>query len=211
MIEKPPKHLSLRMPVMLSTTDPRRDEMTDTSTPNPVLPPEQPRRRRRTALVVTLVALVAALAGAFGSTAFSQGFGPRGWHGRGFMGALDPARIEEHADRMVRHLAVEVDATSEQQEQLRGVVKAAVKDLLPMRDKVRALHQRGRELLLAPTVDRAAIESLRVEHMALADAFSKRVSQALADAASILTPEQRRKVADLLPPRGGPRRGWHRG
>src|SRR5262249_18141924 len=193
--------------------------MTETQTPG--LPAPQPRRRGRTIFAITLVALVAAFAGAFGSTAFSQGFGfgPRGWHrGPGFLGG-DPARIEERADRMVRHLAVELDATSEQQEQLRGIVKAALKDLLPMREKAQALRQRGRELLLAPTVDRAAIESLRGEHMALADAFSKRVSQALADAASVLNADQRRKLAEMWPPRGrrgpggpgGPGGRWHRG
>jgi Spy/CpxP family protein refolding chaperone len=191
--------------------------MTDTPTSQPALPAPPPRRRGRTAFLVTLVALVAAMAGAFGTTAFSQGFGMRGWHrGPGFMMGGDPARIEERADRMVRHLAVELDATSEQQEQLRGIVKAALKDLLPMREKVQALRQRGRELLLAPTVDRAAIESLRVEHMALADTFSKRVSQALADASSVLTADQRRKLAEMWPPRGGrgpggPGGRWHRG
>jgi len=176
-----------------------------TDTPTPGLPAPQPRRRGRTVFYVTLVALAGALAGAFGTTAFSKGFGPRGWHrGPGFLGG-DPARIEERADRMVRHLAVELDATNEQQDQLRGIVKAALKDLLPMREKAQALRQRGRELLLAPTVDRAAIESLRGEHMALADAFSKRVSQALADAASVLNADQRRKLAEMWPPRG--RRG----
>ena len=30
---------------------------------------------------------------------------------------------------MVRHLAIEVDATAEQQEKLRAIVKSAVKDL----------------------------------------------------------------------------------
>ena len=182
--------------------------MTDTptpGTPTPGLPAPQPRRRGRTVFYVTLVALAAALAGAFGTTAFSQGFGPRGWRGGpGFLGG-DPARIEERADRMVRHLAVELDATNEQQDQLRSIVKAALTDLLPMREKAQALRQRGRELLLAPTVDRAAIESLRGEHMALADAFSKRVSQALADAASVLNADQRRKLAEMWPPRG--RRG----
>ena len=45
-------------------------------------------------------------------------------------GVFDPARIEDGADRGVRHLAIEIDATNEQQEKLRAIVKGAVKDLL---------------------------------------------------------------------------------
>ena len=135
----------------------------------------------------------------FAGQAFSQpGFGPfghGGWHGRGFMmGQMDPAQIEDLADRLVRHLAIEVDATNEQQERLRAVVKSAVRDLIPMREKAHAARQRGRELLLGSTIDRAAIETFRAEQLALADTASKRVVQALADASSILTAEQRRKI-----------------
>jgi len=187
--------------------------MTDTQTN---LPAQPPRRRGRTVFYAMLLALAAGLAGAFASTAFSQGgFGPPGfgppWQRHGFIGQLDPAQIEERADRMVRHLAIEIDATTEQQEKLRATVKAALRDILPMRDKARATHLRVRELLLAPTIDRAAIESLRVEQMALADAFTKRIADSLADMASVLTLEQRRKIADHFPPRPGRWHGWRRG
>ena len=67
-----------------------------------------------------------------------------------------------------------------------------------MREKAQSARQRGRELLTQPTVDRAAIEALRAEQMALADAASKRFAQALGDAAEVLTPEQRRKLDDAL-------------
>ena len=83
-------------------------------------------------------------------------------------GTFDPARVEEGADRAVRHLAIEIDATTDQQEKLRAIVKGAVKDLLPMREKALSARQRGRVLLTQPTVDRAAIETLRTEQLALA-------------------------------------------
>jgi periplasmic protein CpxP/Spy len=152
----------------------------------------------------------------FAGQAFSQpGFGPfghGGWHGRGFMmGQIDPAQVEDRADRMVRHLAIEVDATAEQQERLRAVVKSAVRDLLPMREKAQAARQRGRELLTQTTIDRAAIEAFRAEQVAQVDAISKRVAQAVTDAATILSVEQRRKIEDRLRPRPGFWGGWHRG
>ena len=169
-----------------------------------------PNRSRRTAWIVALV-VAAGLTGAAATSAFSQGpgFGPGRWHVHFMGGPLDPAQVEDRADRMVRHVAIEIDATTDQQDKLRALVKAAVKDLVPMRDKARAARARARDLLTQQTVDRAEIERFRTEQMALADAFSKRVAQAIGDASEILTPEQRRKLADRLPPPGaGPR--WNR-
>lgn len=175
-----------------------------------ILAPQRPRRLRR-ALFVTAIAGAAALTGAFANSAFSQGFGPP-WQARPFFGqAFDPAAVEDRADRMVRHLAIEVDATPEQQERLRGIVRSAVRDLLPLREKAMSTRQRGRELLTATTIDRAAIEALRADKMALADQATRRFSQALADAASVLSPEQRRKLADRVDRWRSFHKGWHRG
>jgi len=124
---------------------------------------------------------------------------------------MTPAQFEDRADRAVRHLAIEIDANADQQAKLQGIVKAAIKDLVPMREKVMAARQRARELLTQATIDRAAIETLRTEQIATVDALSKRVAQAMGDAAEVLTPDQRRKIDDLLPPRGNPWHLWHRG
>jgi Spy/CpxP family protein refolding chaperone len=190
--------------------------MTDPSNNADPIPVDDSRRRGRgrTAIYVALIALAAGLTGAFATAAFSGGYGPGfgAWHGRGFMlGRMEPAQIEDRADRMVRHLAIEVDATAEQQEQLRAVVKAAVKDLLPMGEQARAARVRGRELFTQSTVDIPAIEAFRAEQVALADAASKRIAKALTDAATILTADQRRKLGDLVRPHPGFWRGWHRG
>jgi len=113
---------------------------------------------------------------------------------------------------MVRHVAIELDATTEQQDKLRAVVKSAAKDIVPMREKVLTARQQARKLLTEPTVNRVEIERLRAEQIALVDQFSKRVAQALGDAGEILNVEQRKKLDDLLPPPGvpGPGRGWIR-
>jgi Spy/CpxP family protein refolding chaperone len=111
---------------------------------------------------------------------------------------------------MIRHLAVEVDATNEQQERLRAVVRAAVRDFGPMREQAQAARVRARELLTRETVDRSEIERFRAEQVALADAFSKRIAQAIGDAVEILTAEQRRKLNDHLPPARGFGPPWRR-
>jgi periplasmic protein CpxP/Spy len=185
------------------------------------LNPQPPARHRgRAAAVILGVALAGGLIGAFATTSLGQGFGPP-WHMtvRGPMGPMTTEQLVDRADRAVRHVAIELDATPEQQQKLEAIVKSAVSDLAPMRDKVRTTHQRVRELLTAPTVDRAAIEKLRAEQIATMDTLSKRIAQAVGDAADVLNPDQRRKLGEMLPPMGEPGRGgpggywhmWHRG
>ena len=196
-------------------TDMHSDHPTDRTVAQASVPRS---RRGRTLLFATLVAAAAVITGAAITKAVSNpfGFGP-GWHGaRGHWGGmpLDPAQIEDRADRMVRHLAVEIDATNEQQEKLRGIMRAMLKDVLPARERAFAARRQARELLTATNIDRAALEKLRAEQIALADTVSKRIVQALGDAAESLSPEQRRKLNDRFPPLGagmGPDFGWRRG
>jgi len=175
-----------------------------------------PRRPGRALAGILIVALAGALVGVFAGTSFSQGFGPP-WHMivRGPMSGLTAEQIADRADRMVRHVAIEIDATPDQQTKLEAIVKGAVTDLVPMREKMFAARQRARELLTQTTVDRGALEKLRAEQVATMDGVSRRLVQALGDAAEVLTPDQRRRLGDMLPPADGPGGGywrhWHRG
>jgi Spy/CpxP family protein refolding chaperone len=183
--------------------------------PIPQSSPPMPRSKRsRTLLFATLI-VAAGLTGAAVTKAVSNpfGYGP-GFHGgmRGPWGApLDPAQIEDRADRMVRHLGVELDATTDQQEKLRTIMRGMLKDVLPAREKAFAARRQARELLTQTTIDRGAMEKLRAEQIALADSVSKRVAQALGDAAEVLSPEQRRKLNDRIPPVGSFGPHWRRG
>ena len=114
--------------------------------------------------------------------------------------------MDERVERMVKHFAVQVDATPEQKDKLTAVAR----DMAPLRGKMKAARTQGIELTAARTLDRTAIKKLRTEQIALADTSSKRVTQALADTAEVLTPEQRRKLAERAQ-KFGERRGWMRG
>jgi protein CpxP len=147
--------------------------------------------------------------------AFEGRFGPPfgGWDS--FLpNSVIEAFIDARADRMIRHLAVEIEATNEQQDKLKAIVHETVKDVLPARDKMLAARATARELLTQPTIDRAALEKLRADQIATHEAVSKQLVQAVADAADALTPDQRRKIIDMLPPGGpgfgreSPRWGW---
>jgi periplasmic protein CpxP/Spy len=171
-------------------------------------------RSRRGVIVIALlaVALLASLTSNILSTAFGQGFGWRhfGMRDGGMFGdPLTPAQIDDRIDRMTKHMAIELDATADQQVKIANIAKAAVGDLRALREKAQAARSQAVALLTAPTIDRTAIERLRVEQIGLAETASKRIAQALADSAEVLNPEQRRKVADFIS--HSPWRHWHRG
>jgi protein CpxP len=160
----------------------------------------------RRAAIATLIGGIAA---GIGIKAFAQGGGFGGWQRGGFMaGSLDPAKLDAHLDRMLRHLYVEIDATEEQQQRLAPIVKQAAKDLLPLRAKMHDARKKAIELLTRDDIDRAAIETLRAEQLALADQASRRIAQALADASEVLTAAQRKELATRIESH---RRGWHHG
>ncbi len=158
--------------------------------------PETPRRRWLKRGMLGL--LGAGLAGGLGFRAFAH----RGY-GRG---PLDPAEVDARLERMLKHLYVEIDATDAQKQQLAPIVKQAAQELLPLRDKIRAARRQAIALLTGDRIDRAAIERLRGDQLQLAEQGSKRLVQAIADAAEVLTPEQRQLLAERLQHR---RRRWH--
>jgi len=154
-------------------------------------------RRRGRWLPIVAVALVAAFSGALATRAVGE-HGP-GWgrmHGPWFMrGPMSVEQIEDRVDRGIRHAAIELDATPEQQEKLRTIAKAAVKDLLPMRENLHAGRREAIGLLSQDRVDPAALEALRTKHIGLADEASRRLTRAIAEAADVLTPAQRKQLA----------------
>ena len=133
----------------------------------------------KTGALVSLLALS-------GFAAQARGHGDHGGGGHGMMGG----RIER--------LLETVDASDAQRSQIKQIMDAARADLKGQRDAGRKLHEQGLTLFAAPNVDAAAIEALRVQMQAQRDTASKRMSQAMVDAARVLTPEQRAKFAEKM-------------
>ena len=167
----------------------------ESTSPTSAPPPASPRRRFiRSAAIGTVIAAVAA---GIGWKAAAFGHGRGGWHRGGLMGAaLDPARLDERLDHMLRHLYVEVDATDAQKQQLGPIVKGAVRDLLPLHERIHEARSQAVALLSQPTVDRAALEALRAGQVQVWEQASRRLTQVLADVADVLTPEQRKQLAE---------------
>jgi Spy/CpxP family protein refolding chaperone len=128
------------------------------------------------------------------------GFGHRGWHG-----SMDPESMGRRLDAMVSFALADTDATPEQKSRIATIAKSAANDLAPMRKLHTEARQKSIALLTAPTIDRAQLEALRVQQMQLGDTVSRRMVQAIADAAEVLTPDQRTKLAQKVRERHGPR------
>ena len=152
-----------------------------------------------------LAALAGVTAAGVGAKAFAQGTGGMFGGRRGF-GSGDPANAGKHAELRaeyrVRSLLTDINATEEQQNKVVGIVKAAMGDMRPLRDKLFAARKSVFEQLTQPSVDRAGLERLRADQMQFAETASKRFTLALADAAEVLTHEQRTALARRMERRG---------
>ncbi len=122
----------------------------------------------------------------------------RGSGGPGMLQRLSDQDIEERLTRVVRHVAIEIDATQEQVDKIVAIVtpvaiglKETQRDLSTVGDDLRAL-------LLAQDVDRFAIEALRAEKIALADEVSKTLTGMMIDVSAVLTPAQRSQLDERI-------------
>jgi Spy/CpxP family protein refolding chaperone len=91
-----------------------------------------------------------------------------------------------------------VKATPEQRSQIKAIMDTARKDLKAQHGAGRTLHQQMQAAFAQPNIDAAAVETLRQQISAQHDAASKRMTLALLDASKVLTPEQRKTVADMM-------------
>ena len=174
-------------------------------------------------VIVLATGTAIAIGGAFGVQAVADsktyahmklmGSGFGGWHGgrHGRLSDMSDGEIQAKIERVVKHVAIEIDATSEQQEKITALVTAVAKDLKPVHGQMRAAGRQIHELLLEPSIDRAALEKLRAERLAEVERISKNLVNAVADVAEVLSPEQRKVLDERIKEFRGMRRGWHRG
>ena len=82
-----------------------------------------------------------------------------------------------------------------------------MRDMRPLREQHRQARKQVMEMLSKPQIDRTALEAVRTKEIQVADQLSKRLTQSMADAAEVLTPDQRAKLAEKM----AQHRGRHRG
>jgi periplasmic protein CpxP/Spy len=126
------------------------------------------------------------------------GAGAAGAQPWGHRHGSDPDAMARRLERRIDRMIDAVGGTPEQKGRIVAIARAALAELRPMREQARQARRQGLELLAAPSIDRPALEKLRTLQMQAADALSRRIMQAMADAAEVLTPEQRTKVAERI-------------
>lgn len=100
--------------------------------------------------------------------------------------------------RMVERLLDSVNASAEQRAQIQQIVQAAAPDLRAQREAGRKLHEQQAALFAQPTVDARAAETLRQQMLAQHDQTSQRMTQLMLEVSRVLSPEQRKTLADKM-------------
>jgi Spy/CpxP family protein refolding chaperone len=154
---------------------------------------------------LTLATTVVALAGLASHAAFAApADGPMGGPGmhHGMSGGGMHGGMGMGGQHMGRMLDA-VSATPDQRSQIKTIMDAAHKDMAAMHENGRKLHEQSQSLFTQPNIDARAAETLRQQMLAQHDAASKRMLQAMLDASKVLTPEQRKTLADKMAQRRG--------
>ena len=161
----------------------------------------QPRRWLIAGLATATVAVVGATLG-WQERAQAQSPMMEGAFGFGH-GSADPAVRAKKIDAMVQWMLADIDATDDQRTKISTILKAAANDLAPLQQQHMQARRTTMQLLSAATIDRAQLESIRVQQMQLADTATKRMTQAMADAAEVLSGDQRAKLVAKWQQHGG--------
>lgn len=159
----------------------------------------QPRSGWRWAAAIAGVIAVVSLAGVSYANGNMSADGQHGWYHHHH--AATPEDMAKHIDHVVDHILA--DGSAEQKSKVKAIAQSALNDLKPLREQHHAAHQEVVKLLTQANIDRRALEQVRTSEMRLAEQVSKRITQAVADAAEVLTPEQRVKLSEHIKQRMG--------
>jgi protein CpxP len=161
--------------------------MTEQQTPQTDSP--RPARTRRRKLYV-----IAGVTTALGLAVAIPAMAGNNWR----RGPVTEAEAKEKGYQVVDRVLDKLDGTAEQQKSMDALVDLFVPKAMQHRAEGKKLRQQVVDILTAETVDRQALEQVRKEVVNLVDRASVDVADTLADAAEVLTPEQRAEVADFI-------------
>jgi periplasmic protein CpxP/Spy len=147
-----------------------------------------PARLTATALLVAVLGGVTLSAWAMPGGHGGHGGMHGGGHGMGMM--MNGRGLERLLDS--------VNASAEQRTQVKAIAERAATDLKAQRDAGQNMRQQMMGLFTQPTVDANAVEALRAQQMQRHDQASRRMTQAMVEISRVLTPEQRKQLAERM-------------
>jgi periplasmic protein CpxP/Spy len=103
---------------------------------------------------------------------------------------------------MLPRLLDRVNATPEQRTQITQMLDANATEMRAQHEAGRALRDEALTLFAQPTVDAKALEALRQKQLAMHDKASQRMAAVMLDISRVLTPDQRRQMAESIKQRG---------
>jgi periplasmic protein CpxP/Spy len=95
-----------------------------------------------------------------------------------------------------------VNASADQRTQIKAIAERTMTDMKAQRDAGKGTRQQLMNLFAQPTVDANAAEALRAQMLQQHDQSSRRMMQAMLEVSRVLTPEQRKQLADRAAQRG---------
>lgn len=152
--------------------------------PNKTPEPTIQKRSHWKIVAITLATVIGLI---FIAGGLSAHYGPPGKHGAAIF-----------SERFVDRMLDKVDATDEQITQTKAVIDHYKPSLQNMRGSKGDVRKEIAELLQAPTIDRAALASLREQHLNSIEKRSTIFIEMTADIADILTQEQRKTLVDKM-------------
>lgn len=148
---------------------------------------------RLTAPRVAGAALLVAVLGTLTLSAWAQ---PGGYGGHGGRHGGGPGMGMMMSGRGLDRMLDSVNATTEQRTQVKQIAERAMADMKAQRETGRATREQMMKLFTAPTVDANAVEALRAQTMQQHDQASRRMTQAMVEVSRVLTPDQRKQLAE---------------
>jgi periplasmic protein CpxP/Spy len=95
-----------------------------------------------------------------------------------------------------------VNASADQRTQIKAIAERTMTDMKAQRDAGKGTREQMMKLFAQPTVDANAAEALRAQMIQQHDQGSRRMMQAMLEVSRVLTPEQRKQLADRAAQRG---------
>ena len=143
----------------------------------------------------------AVLVAVLGSAALSAWAQPGGHDGHGMRGGAGMMAMPMQG-RMVERMLDSVNASAEQRAQVKQISERMAADMKAQHDSRRGLREQAMKLFSQPVVDANAAEVLRQQMLQQHDQSSRRMMQAMLEVSRVLTPEQRKLLAERMAQRG---------